>query len=125
MNMQNPGIFKVHCNSMELAGEIVQTLASYLGIDELQSTAHLPREMSSFREMLESVEEINKPRSEMMVEMADRTNAVKSFVVQAKDAKMLSDSESMRSAYNQLMHLNRDLAQEQAKWVTIFEVSTE
>jgi len=50
---------------------------------------------------------------------------VKSFVVQAKDAKMLSDSESMRSAYNQLMHLNRDLAQEQAKWVTIFEVSTE
>jgi Bardet-Biedl syndrome 2 protein len=110
---------------MELAGEIVQTLASYLGIDELQSTAHLPREMSSFREMLESVEEINKPRSEMMVEMADRTNAVKSFVVQAKDAKMLSDSESMRSAYNQLMHLNRDLAQEQAKWVTIFEVSTE
>lgn len=122
MNVRGQGIVEVECDSMDLAGEIVQDLAAFLGIEELHSTASFPNELSSFQSLLQQVEDYNALRSELTADMAERTNAVKDFIVRAEDARMLADNESMRSAYNQLMQFNNDLAAEHAKRVTNHEV---
>lgn len=45
----------IRTDNIEVAGEIVQDLAGYLGIVELQSSAEFPQEMSSFKDVLARV----------------------------------------------------------------------
>lgn len=45
----------VRTDNIEVAGDIVQDLAGYLGISELQSSADFPHEMSSFKDVLAKV----------------------------------------------------------------------
>lgn len=118
MNVQQPGLMEIHCDSMELAGEIVQDLALYLGLTELTSRAHFPAELDRFHTLLTRVEEHNNIRGQLTAGMADSVNAVKALIVRAEDSRSLGDSTSMRSAYNQLLQMNRELAAEHAKRVT-------
>ena len=40
---------------MDLAGDVVQALATFLNVDDLQSTADFPHEMEKLREILVKV----------------------------------------------------------------------
>lgn len=46
---------QIRVDDMDLAGELVQDLCRYLGLDELESTATFPNEMDSLRSVLSKV----------------------------------------------------------------------
>lgn len=46
---------QIRVDDMDLAGELVQDLCRYLGLDELESTATFPNEMESLRSVLSKV----------------------------------------------------------------------
>jgi hypothetical protein len=46
---------QIRVDDMELAGELVQDLCKYLGLEELESTANFPAEMDSLRTVLAQV----------------------------------------------------------------------
>ena len=45
----------IKTDDMDLAGDVVQALATFLNVDDLQSTADFPHEMEKLREILVKV----------------------------------------------------------------------
>lgn len=105
----------ISTNSMELAGELVQDLSKYLGLQDLESEADFPEEMKEFTGVLERVEEHNSIRLRLSAEIADSSNMVKTLVVKAEDARILNDVNLMTKMYSALFDLNRELIGEYRK----------
>lgn len=108
----------IRTDSMEIAGEMIQDLASYLGLTDLASTADFPKAMEAFKEVLTKVEDYNATRLKLTADMADSSNLVKALVIKAEDARILGDMKAMRKYYRQLYDLNRDLIVEHEKRAT-------
>ncbi|MEW5314625.1 MAG: hypothetical protein WDW38_006104 [Sanguina aurantia] len=126
---RQPLVLKVHpvnnqvqvtikTDNMDLAGEAVQDLAAYLGILDLQSTADFPVAMTSFKEVLQTVDEHNLTRLRMNADMADSSNLIKTLLIRAEDVRILGDMKSMKKFYRQLFDLNRDLIADHDKRAT-------
>jgi len=112
------GQMVISTNSMELAGELVQDLSKYLGLQDLESEADFPDEMKGFTGVLERVEEHNSIRLRLSAEIADSSNMVKTLVVKAEDARILNDVDLMAKMYSALFDLNRELIGEYRKRAT-------
>jgi Bardet-Biedl syndrome 2 protein len=112
------GRMAVATESMEAAGEVVQELAAYLQITELEAVAHFPAEMAEFEKVLEAVDEFNQTRLKLTAEMADSSNLLKSLVIKAEDARILGEMKLMQQIYANLFDLNRDLILEHTKRTT-------
>jgi Bardet-Biedl syndrome 2 protein len=100
---------------IELAGDVLQDLCAALQITELESVAEFPREMEAFRAVLLRVDEYNATRLKLTAEMADQSNAAKTLVIRAEDARILGDVKAMRGAYSELYSLNAELIGEYNK----------
>ena len=73
---------------MQLAGDVMQDLCSYLAVTELASTADFPAEMEALRELLQRVDQYNANRLKFTAEMADQSQLIKMLVVQGEDARI-------------------------------------
>jgi Bardet-Biedl syndrome 2 protein len=100
---------QVRCDDMELTAEVVQDLAAFFKLRELQSTVNFPQEMSKFERVLQEVAEFNALRVKMSADMADDSQRVKALVVRAEDARIMTDMETMGRAYTDLYSLNNQL----------------
>jgi len=105
----------IQAQDMQLAGEILQDLSSFLGITRLSSTCYFPTEFEKLAEALDRVSQCSTIRNKLAAEMAEAVGQAKSLVVQAEDARLRSDMKSMRSAYAQLKGLNAELLREYSK----------
>merc|ERR1719424_1786346 len=79
------GTMQVLTEDMELAGEVLQDLCTFLQISELESVAEFPAEMETFRAVLLRVDDYNAARIKMTAEMADSSNLAKTLVIKARD----------------------------------------
>jgi Bardet-Biedl syndrome 2 protein len=102
----------IRTDSMELAGDIVQDLAAFLDLHELESTALFPAEMESLKNTLALVEGFNASRLKLSVDMADSANLVKSLVVKAEDARLQVNMPLMKNHYRELHDVNSALLSE-------------
>jgi Bardet-Biedl syndrome 2 protein len=102
-------VVQVRCDDMELAAEVVQDLANFFQIKELESTVNFPSEMGKFEAVLKDVAEFNALRVKMSADMADDSQRVKALVVRAEDARIMTDMETMSRAYTDLYSLNNQL----------------
>ena len=99
----------VHCDSMEIAGEIVQDLVRHFKLHELVSETDFPREIVHFKSVLEQVADFNAARIRLSADMADDLQRVKALVVRAEDSRLLNDMVLMRRAYTELYALSNQL----------------
>jgi len=67
----------VFCDSMDLAAEIVQDIARFLNIDDLESEANFPAEMKLFEDILTQVADLNSDRQRLTADMAEDSQKVK------------------------------------------------
>ena len=100
---------------MELAGDVMQDLCSYLAVTELASTADFPGEMAALRALLQRVDEFNANRLKFTAEMADQSQLIKMLVVQGEDARVLEDMRALKSSYAELYGTNNQLLGEFVK----------
>lgn len=108
----------IHTDSMDMAGDLVQDLTSYLGCDELSSVAEFPEAMRAFKEVLNAVDEHNISRMRMNADMADSSQLVKHLIIKAEDARILGEMRIMRRHYRLLFDMNRELIVEHDKRAT-------
>ncbi|KAL3143199.1 Bardet-Biedl syndrome 2 protein [Trebouxia sp. C0009 RCD-2024] len=108
----------VRTDDLELAGVVVQDAAAYLGLADLESTAHFPTHTQQFQAVMAKVIVCNTNRMKMMAEAADSSMAIKILVVKAEDARLLGEFGVMKKMYTQLQHLNRELVMEHEKRTT-------
>ena len=100
---------QVRTDNMDLAGDIVQDIARYFNIQELDTSVNFPREMGLFEEVVKRVAELNSQRVKVVADMAEDTQHVKALIVRAEDSRLMTDIETMRRAYTDLYALNNQL----------------
>jgi Bardet-Biedl syndrome 2 protein len=115
-----PGVYDltVHCDDMDLSGDLLQDACDFLGVEEGSSHASYPAEMDQLRGTLQRVEDANAMRLKMQADTADSAQLVKALVVKAEDSRLLRDMPAMRRMYSSLLDVNRELMLEHTKRAT-------
>lgn len=106
---ENQIVVRIRCDSLDLAGDIVQDLASELKINELESEAEFPLEMELFDEVINNVHDNNISRSKLAADMADDSQRIKALIIRAEDSRIMHDMQAMRKAYTELSGMNTSL----------------
>lgn len=115
MTAEGGGQVIIRTDDMEVAGELVQDLCTFLQVTELESAASFPDEEEKFRAVLQRVDEYNAVRLKLTAEMADSANLVKALIVKAEDYRMLSDMSNLKKVFSGLQQTNGDLIAEYKK----------
>ncbi|KAK6191700.1 hypothetical protein SNE40_003318 [Patella caerulea] len=109
IQMEQSGQVVIKTDDMDVAGDIIQAVATFLKIEDLQSIVDFPIEMGTLETILVRVDDFHSVRQKLTAEMADHSNLIRSMVVRAEDARLMGDMKSMRTGYMELYDLNRDL----------------
>uniref|UniRef100_A0A3P8X637 Bardet-Biedl syndrome 2 protein homolog n=1 Tax=Cynoglossus semilaevis TaxID=244447 RepID=A0A3P8X637_CYNSE len=112
ISMASSGQITLRTDDVDLAGDLVQSLASFLGIEELSSEADFPEYFEELRTTLTEVDEFHSVHQKLTAAMADHSNYIKNMLVQAEDARLMGHTTTMKKRYRELYDLNRDLINE-------------
>ncbi|XP_019881742.1 Bardet-Biedl syndrome 2 protein [Aethina tumida] len=97
-----------YADNMTLASDLVQSLAAFLNLDNLESTANYPSEEENLRNLMEKLQEIQDARLRLGTDIADRLGQIRTLVIRAEDAR-LNDIKEMPKYYTELMGLNKEI----------------
>uniref|UniRef100_A0A8C6Z1A4 Bardet-Biedl syndrome 2 protein homolog n=1 Tax=Nothoprocta perdicaria TaxID=30464 RepID=A0A8C6Z1A4_NOTPE len=103
------GEISISTDDIDLAGDIIQSMASFLAIEDLQVEADFPAYFEELRKVLVKVDERHAVNQRLTADMAEHSNVIRSVLVQAEDARLLGDMQNMKKRYIELYDLNRDL----------------
>ncbi|XP_052541247.1 Bardet-Biedl syndrome 2 protein [Tympanuchus pallidicinctus] len=103
------GEISISTDDIDLAGDIIQSMASFLAIEDLQVEADFPAYFEELRKVLVKVDEHHLVNQRLTADMADHSNLIRVMLVQAEDARLLGDMKNMKTRYVELYDLNRDL----------------
>ncbi|XP_026277925.1 Bardet-Biedl syndrome 2 protein homolog [Frankliniella occidentalis] len=109
ISMHPAGRVVISTPNMTLAGDLVQSLASFLNLSNLQVIAEFPDELAHLGEWLEKVSNLQEVRIQLGADLAHRAGLVRNLIVRAEDARLLPDLKSMRDWHSQLKEVNDDL----------------
>ena len=99
----------IRADDMDLCGDMVQSLADYLGVEDLPSACDFPEEMGKIEHLLSTADELQSVRQRLSSEMADQSGLIRTLIVRAEDSRLLSDTKSMKKWYSQLYDINQDM----------------
>ncbi|KAL0621663.1 Bardet-Biedl syndrome 2 protein [Plecturocebus cupreus] len=103
------GEITINTDDIDLAGDIIQSMASFFAIEDLQVEADFPVYFEELRKVLVKVDEHHSVHQKLSADMADHSNLIRSLLVRAEDARLMRDMKTMKSRYMELYNLNRDL----------------
>ncbi|XP_020285539.1 Bardet-Biedl syndrome 2 protein homolog [Pseudomyrmex gracilis] len=106
------GKLTIQTDDSTLAGDIIQSLAMYLGVRELTSEAVFPEEENRMLEALERVKGLKEVDARLQAEAAGSATLLKNVVIRLEDARILGNIEDMRKRLMQLKTINGDLIRE-------------
>ncbi|XP_076343637.1 BBSome complex member BBS2-like isoform X2 [Tachypleus tridentatus] len=109
INMDTGGQVTIKTEDMEVAGEVIQSMAQFLNLEDLAVTAEFSKEMENLSNLLTKVEELQSVRQRLSADMADNSSVIRSLVIRAEDSRLMGDFKSMRKWYQELYAFNRDL----------------
>ncbi|XP_056621659.1 Bardet-Biedl syndrome 2 protein homolog [Triplophysa dalaica] len=112
IKMQPSGEITFSTDDIDLAGDLVQSLASFLAIEDLHAEADFPIYFKELRSTLSEVDEFHSVHQKLTASMADHSNYVRNMMVQAEDARLMGDWRTTKKRYTELYDLNRDLINE-------------
>lgn len=99
----------IETDLMDVAADMVQSLAAYLELEDLESRAHFPDEYARLRSLVDKVREHESARLTISANMADTASIVRGLLLRAEDCRLLRDYDGMRRWYQELQTLNREL----------------
>uniref|UniRef100_A0A8C7ET65 Bardet-Biedl syndrome 2 protein homolog n=1 Tax=Neovison vison TaxID=452646 RepID=A0A8C7ET65_NEOVI len=99
----------INTDDIDLAGDIIQSMASFFAIEDLQVEADFPVYFEELRKVLVKVDEYHSVHQKLSAEMADNSNLIRSLLVRAEDARLMRDMKTMKNRYMELYDLNKDL----------------
>ncbi|XP_060248191.1 Bardet-Biedl syndrome 2 protein [Meriones unguiculatus] len=103
------GEVTVNTDDIDLAGDIIQSMASFFAIEDLQVEADFPVYFEELRKVLVKVDEYHSVHQKLSADMADNSNVIRSLLVRAEDARLMRDMKTMKNRYMELYDLNKDL----------------
>nr|XP_040019835.1 Bardet-Biedl syndrome 2 protein homolog isoform X3 [Gasterosteus aculeatus aculeatus] len=107
-----PQRITLRTDDIDLAGDLVQSLASFLAIEDLSAEADFPAYFEDLHTTLTEVDEFHSVHQKLTATMADHSNYIRNMLVQAEDARLMGEMTTMKKRYRELYDLNRDLINE-------------
>uniref|UniRef100_A0A8D3DDY3 Bardet-Biedl syndrome 2 protein homolog n=1 Tax=Scophthalmus maximus TaxID=52904 RepID=A0A8D3DDY3_SCOMX len=112
VSMASNGQITLRTDDIDLAGDLVQSLASFLALEDLSAEADFPVYFEELRTTLTEVDEFHSVHQKLTAAMADHSNYIRNMLVQAEDARLMCDMTTTKKRYRELYDLNRDLVNE-------------
>nr|XP_040019840.1 Bardet-Biedl syndrome 2 protein homolog isoform X7 [Gasterosteus aculeatus aculeatus] len=112
ISMASNGQITLRTDDIDLAGDLVQSLASFLAIEDLSAEADFPAYFEDLHTTLTEVDEFHSVHQKLTATMADHSNYIRNMLVQAEDARLMGEMTTMKKRYRELYDLNRDLINE-------------
>lgn len=113
MKIEINGQMTIRTDDMELAGNLIQSIAAYLNLADLQVTCDFPQEfeileqtllkvksffitIGDFNEFIgiyyqTKIDDFKNARQQLTSQMADHSNLIRTLVVRAEDARLMDD----------------------------------
>ncbi|XP_072942598.1 BBSome complex member BBS2-like [Epargyreus clarus] len=102
------GHVKIVTPDIRLAGDLIQSLAVYLNLSDLQSTAQFPEAERKLREEMNNAAEVGETRSRLAAETAEKAQLITALLPAAQDAASY-DLKEMMKRYKEVIMLNEEL----------------
>ncbi|KAF2366333.1 Ciliary BBSome complex subunit 2 C-terminal domain [Trinorchestia longiramus] len=99
----------LHCDSMDLVADIIQSLASYLNLEDLEVEANFPAEVAELSSKVEPLTEYQNTRQKLSAELADNSGVIRGLIVRGEDARLMGDLVSMKQWYKEVMSINQSM----------------
>ncbi|XP_044125868.1 Bardet-Biedl syndrome 2 protein [Bufo gargarizans] len=109
LNMKPSGEITLRTDDIDLAGDIIQSMATFLAIEDLPVEANFPKYYDQLRNVLVQVDDSHSVHQKLTADMADQSNLIRSMLVQAEDSRLMRDVKNMKKRYTELYDLNKDL----------------
>ncbi|KAK0179481.1 hypothetical protein PV327_005231 [Microctonus hyperodae] len=109
LQISSTGNATIQTQDPNLAGDIIQSLAMYLGIQELGSEAKFPVEEQKLSSALERIKDLKEVDTRLQADAAGGSTLLKNLVIRLEDSRILNDLENMRKRLHQLKTINGDL----------------
>ncbi|XP_034935482.1 Bardet-Biedl syndrome 2 protein homolog [Chelonus insularis] len=103
------GRASIQTENLQFAGEIIQSLATYLGIFELNSQARFINEEQKLARKFLKVKDFKDADIKLQAEVAGISMFLKNILIRIEDSRILNDIDSMKKRFSQLNKLNHDL----------------
>ncbi|KAM4017896.1 BBSome complex member BBS2 [Anomaloglossus baeobatrachus] len=109
LNMKPSGEITLQTDDIDLAGDIIQSMATFLAIEDLPVESNFPKYFDQLRKVLVKVDDSHSVHQKLTADMADQSNLIRSMLVQAEDSRLMRDMNNMKKRYTDLYDLNKDL----------------
>ncbi|XP_032086553.1 Bardet-Biedl syndrome 2 protein isoform X2 [Thamnophis elegans] len=109
IRMSSSGEITINTDNIDLAGDIIQSMASFWAIEDLQVEADFPVYFDEVHKAFVGVDSSHTVCQKLTANMADRSNSIRSMLVRAEDSRLMGDWKNMKKRYNELYDLNKDL----------------
>ncbi|XP_015513002.1 Bardet-Biedl syndrome 2 protein homolog isoform X1 [Neodiprion lecontei] len=103
------GKIRLRTNDSNFAGEVVQSLASYLGLGELGAEANFPEDEKLMTEALERLTGLRETEIRLRAGEARGAAMLRNLLVRTEDARILGDAKNAKTRLAQLRAVNGDL----------------
>ena len=90
--MEADGDVVLKSDNMDLCGDVVQSLAEYLGLDDLKSLCDFPDEIFKMETLLATADDLQSVRQRLSAEMADHSGLIRTLIVRAEDSRLMMDT---------------------------------
>ncbi|CAG4987044.1 unnamed protein product [Colias eurytheme] len=108
MDFEANGQVMFKTGDIRLAGDLIQSLAVFLNLTDLQSTAQFPKAEELLRLEMMNASEVGETRSRLAAESAEKAQLITALLPAAIDAASY-DLKEMLNRYKEVMLLNEEL----------------
>ncbi|XP_029342144.1 Bardet-Biedl syndrome 2 protein homolog [Acyrthosiphon pisum] len=104
-------VMLIYSGNINFTADIVQTLASYLNLDQIDSLAEFPKVLDDLWESIQSVKTLQQNAVKLNASIADSSALLKNLIVQAEDFRLLDDTSNMEKCLNDIFHIDKQMIQ--------------
>ncbi|XP_031619932.1 Bardet-Biedl syndrome 2 protein homolog [Contarinia nasturtii] len=100
---------KILTENMDLAGDLIHSLATFLNIEDLKTTACFPNITSRLNQYYERISGFETTYTNLILDVAHKKYIAKNLLIQAEDARLYNEND-LTGIYTNLNRLNEDMA---------------
>lgn len=78
---------RLNTSNIELAGNIIHSLANFLNLNDLQTTAHFPQIEIRIVELFRKIDGYQATYGQLSVDLSQKINQQKNMIVRIEDAR--------------------------------------
>ena len=97
---------------MEIVADMIQDMADYLNIKDMESTVDFPEEIEKFQETIKQVDELVKTKEQLSADMADNIMLLKRSMMKGEDCRIMGNMKGLKSNFANLRVHNETLMKE-------------